>query len=74
MKKIYIAGKVTGLPMQEITNKFQIAQQELETKGFTGVNPLLLVNNPQAKWNQAMKKCISELVNCNAVYLLPLPH
>jgi nucleoside 2-deoxyribosyltransferase len=67
MKKIYIAGKVTGLPIEEVSDKFKTAQQALEEKGFTAVNPLMVVNDPQAKWNQAMKKCIGELVSCDAV-------
>lgn len=71
MKKIYIAGKVTGLPIEEVSDKFKAAQVELENQGFTAVNPLVVVNDPQANWNQAMKKCIGELVHCDAVYLLP---
>lgn len=71
MKKIYIAGKVTGLPIDEVTMKFGTAQKELENKGFFPVNPLEVVNDFKATWEAAMKKCIRALTECDAVYLLP---
>ena len=71
MKKIYIAGKVSGLPIAEVSMKFGSAQQELETKGFKAVNPLRVVNDWKATWEEAMKKCIRALTECDAVYLLP---
>lgn len=70
-KKIYIAGKVTGLPIAETTMKFGEAQKELEARGFEAINPLAVVNDWHATWEEAMKKCISALVECDAVYLLP---
>jgi len=71
MKKIYIAGKVTGLPIAEFSMKFGTAQQDLQEKGFKAVNPLEVVNNFKATWEEAMKKCIRALTECDAVYLLP---
>jgi len=71
MKKIYIAGKVTGLPIAEVTMKFGTAQQDLQEKGFKAVNPLEVVNDWKATWEEAMKKCIRALTECDAVYLLP---
>ncbi len=70
-KKIYIAGKVTGLPIAETTMKFGEAQKELESRGFEAVNPLAVVNDWHATWEDAMKKCIAALVTVDAVYLLP---
>lgn len=71
MIKIYIAGKVTGLPIDEVTAKFKAAQNEIEAKGFIAVNPIELVNDWKATWYQAMRICIKELMNCDDVYLLP---
>lgn len=71
MKKIYIAGKVTGLPIEEVSAKFTAAQKVLEARGFIAVNPLRVVNDSETSWNAAMKKCITALVACDAVLLLP---
>lgn len=70
-KKIYIAGKVSGLPIAGTTLKFGTAQKELENRGFEAVNPLAVVNDWKATWEEAMKKCIAALVTVDAVYLLP---
>ncbi len=70
-KKIYIAGKVTGLDSLEVLLKFKKAQEALEYWDFETVNPISLVNNPNAKWEDAMKKCIGALVHVDAVFLLP---
>ena len=70
-KKIYIAGKVTGLPQDEVYAKFADMQTNLESVGFDVINPIEVVNNAQSTWLEAMKLCIKELVTCDAVYLLP---
>lgn len=71
MKKIYIAGKVSGESVAACTMKFGTAQKELESLGFEVVNPLQLVNNWKSTWHDAMKKCIIALIDCDAVVLLP---
>ena len=70
-KKIYIAGKVTGLPQDEVQTKFADKQFFLESVGFEVANPITIVNNAQSTWLEAMRLCIKELVTCDAVYLLP---
>jgi nucleoside 2-deoxyribosyltransferase len=69
-KKIYIAGKVTGLPKQEVIDKFSEVQINLERCGFTVINPIEVVKDFDASWEFAMKKCIKALVDCDAVYLM----
>lgn len=71
MKKIYIAGKVTGEPLAECTMKFGQAQKEIEALGFIAVNPLAVVGDFQSYWEPAMKKCVKALVDCDAVIVLP---
>lgn len=71
MTKIYIAGKVTGLDPEQTKLKFSLASIELTQKGFEVANPISIVKNSQANWNEAMKLCIAELVTCDAVLLLP---
>lgn len=70
-KKIYIAGKVTGLPQQHVIDKFKLAAILLEELGYQPVNPIEVVNDFNTPWDVAMKKCIKALVDCDAVYLLP---
>lgn len=74
-KKIYIAGKVTGLPIAEVTMKFGTAQKELENKGYEVVNPLAVVAEQgdgfRTDWQTAMRLCIKELMDCDGIYLLP---
>jgi hypothetical protein len=71
MKKIYIAGKVTGIPHEERFQKFFKAEKQLLDAGFFGINPLKLVKNPDEKWHIAMKICIKALMGVDGVLLLP---
>ncbi|PWA10950.1 DUF4406 domain-containing protein [Flavobacterium laiguense] len=70
-KKIYIAGKVTGLPQDEVYAKFADLQTELQSIGFIVVNPLEVVNDWNATWEEAMKKCLKALIDCDGVYFMP---
>lgn len=71
MKTIYIAGKVTGLSHRAVTAKFLDAQIAVTLLGFEAINPINVVNNPDANWKTAMKLCITALIECDAVLLLP---
>lgn len=70
MKKIYIAGKVSGLPLQEVTDKFADLQSNLEMFGFTVINPIEVVGDWNVTWEYAMKLCIKALLDCDGVYLM----
>ena len=71
MKKIYIAGKVTGLPQEEVIEKFAQAQKNIEALGLEAVNPLEVVGDWQMPWNKAMRMCIAKLTECDAIALIP---
>lgn len=70
MNKIYIAGKVTGLPKDEVIQKFAEAQKQFEAYGYEVVNPIEVVNDWEMEWKEAMKLCIAALMECDAIYLL----
>ena len=70
MKKIYIAGKVTGEPIEVCSQKFAEAQQFYEKLGFEVVNPIKLVNDFNTPWKEAMEICLAALIKCDAVVLL----
>lgn len=70
-KKIYIAGKVTGLPQQEVVDKFAKAQKVIEEMGFEVINPIVVVNDFNTPWNVAMKMCLTALFDCSGIVMLP---
>lgn len=67
--KIYIAGKVTGLPYKEVKSKFAWAEGQVRRLGFTPVNP---INNElpfDSPWSEHMAQDIKLLLECEAIYL-----
>lgn len=71
MKTIYIAGKVTGVPVAERINKFQSAETMLQKRGWKTINPIKLVTDPSTDWQLAMDICFKALKNCDCIYMLP---
>ena len=71
MRKIYIAGKVTGLDPVECAAKFEAAEILVRAEGYKVVNPMKLGINPKASWAAAMKICLLELKLCDAIFMLP---
>lgn len=68
--RIYISGKISFLPFDEVQNKFKTAQEKLEQLGFEVVNPLkngLTVND---SWEEHIKLDILTLSSCDAIYML----
>ena len=82
MKRIYIAGKISGEKEEDYALKFNKAQKSIEKHGYFAVNPVSLVQNhlliyyPFSKltskeiWTIAMQVCIKELVDCDCILLL----
>ena len=70
-KKIYIAGKITDEPLQEVTMRFGAKEKELREQGHTVINPLALSVGRQISWEAIMKECIAALMECDEVHLLP---
>ncbi len=68
-KRIYIAGKVSGLPYAETSMKFGKYQKELMNQGHEPIVPLNIVDRDD-DWNTAMKKCIAALCTCDEIHML----
>ena len=68
-KKVYIAGKVTGLPQKEVIEKFEKDERIFREMGFEPVNPISVVNDWSMEWKPAMKLCIAALMMCDYIYL-----
>ncbi|MDR3266236.1 MAG: DUF4406 domain-containing protein [Tannerella sp.] len=70
MKKIYISGKISGLPIDEVEAKFEEAEAKLKAEGYEVVCPLKNEINEDVRWETYMKMDIIMLMGCDAIYML----
>jgi hypothetical protein len=69
--KIYISGKITGLPFDEVAEKFNEAERCLAAKGFEVLSPLKTGMPCGLPWESYIAIDIILLMGCDAVYFLP---
>lgn len=69
--KIYIAGKITGLPIEVAFDAFEKAEQYLINEGHEPVNPMRLPHNHGRTWAEYMRECFNALRGCEAIYMMP---
>lgn len=68
--KIYLSGKISGLPICEAIKNFESAENQL--KGLaTIVNPMRLKHDHDKSWGSYMKEDIKALMDCDAIAMLP---
>ncbi|QTE37203.1 DUF4406 domain-containing protein [Mucilaginibacter gossypii] len=67
---VYIAGKVTGLPVNEFQAKFAAAKEKLQAQGFSVLNPCDFIA-PDEDWKTAMRKATTLLNMADHIYMLP---
>jgi hypothetical protein len=65
--KVYIAGRITGLP--DYQERFAKAAQQLTNDGHQPVNPALLGSGDRP-WTWYMKRALQLMLGCDAVYML----
>lgn len=75
MTRVYLSGKITGLPVEAYTKTFARAEQHYSTCGFEVVNPvtlgeLLLNFNPDATYEDFMSEDLEALRGCTCIALL----
>jgi len=68
--KVYISGKISGLPFDEVEQKFNRAEWLLEDIGAVPVNPLKNGLCRSSSWEQHMVRDIEMLLECDALLLL----
>lgn len=68
--KIYISGKITGLPLSEARQRFADAAALLNAIGFEAVNPLNNGLQESAGWKEHMVADIRMLLECDAIYMM----
>ena len=67
---IYISGKVTGLPLQEVEDKFREAAGIVRHHGAEPVVPIYYCCAGWS-WHECMKTCLALLLSCDKIMLLP---
>jgi len=72
--KIYIAGKISGLPKAEYTAKFLQAELALRAAGWEPVNPCNFGIADDTTSAEALKTCLPELEKCTSIYMLSSWH
>ena len=69
--KIYISGKISGLPISEVVTKFREAERKIRKFGQTPINPLNNGLPIETEWADQMGKDIALLLRADAIYMLP---
>lgn len=69
MKRIYIAGPMTGHPDLNFP-AFLAAAAQLRQAGHVAVNPAEINPDPGAEWTACMFRDLEELTKCDAIVLL----
>jgi len=72
MKRIYISGKITGLPIEQAKANFKEMEDKLSVAGYEAVNPFVVMPyKPEATWADYMLADIAALFKCEAIVMLP---
>lgn len=70
-ERIYISGKITGLPLDIATGYFEKMEVELTKRGYIPVNPMkVLPYKPELTWKDYMVADIDALLRCDGCYML----
>ena len=68
IKKVYIAGKITGLPREEYIQNFKEVEEALSERDFVGINPTCLPEG--LEHSEYMHICYGMIDIADAVYFL----
>lgn len=71
MKKVYISGAISGLPIKEVIKDFGSIELAIKSMGLIPVNPLNVCPfSPEKTWNDYMKEDIKALVDCDYIVMM----
>lgn len=70
MRRVYIAGKMTGEPDLNFP-AFHAAAAKLRAQGLEVINPAELCPDQGMAWADCMRRDIAALVTCDEIALLP---
>lgn len=72
-ESVYIAGKITGLPYNQVVHDFNWWHAKLNDLGYIVYNPVVFV--PQhTSWQKAMQLCLPVLTKATKALFLPNWH
>lgn len=71
MKKVYISGKISGIPLEVAKAKFNAAADRIREAGHRPFNPFDNGLPDTATWNEHMKADIAMMMECDEVCMLP---
>jgi hypothetical protein len=72
MRTAYVAGKMSGLPIDNVKEKFNYVANKLIQKGYHVINPLKMADhNDQKSWDESVRLEIKKMLECDEVHLLP---
>ena len=69
-RTVYVAGKVTGLPQEEVKSKFNAISDQLKNMGYQVVKPVN-VSDYAREWDDALKSDIRKMLECDELHMLP---
>lgn len=69
--KVYISGRVSGRPENEVRREFRAAEEKIRRFGLEAVNPIDNGLPASADWEEHMGRDIAMLLRCDAIYMLP---
>jgi len=71
-KRIYISGKISGVPFEEAHKKFLNAETALMIHGWSDIaNPMKCkIFKKDDEWEWQMGACLMMLLRCGAIYML----
>lgn len=69
MKRIYIAGQITGLPEEVWMKNFSLARQEVRALEAAPVCPTMQPHIHGKTWLEYMKEDLRMMLTCDAVYV-----
>lgn len=75
-KTVYIAGKVSDLPVEQYQLKFEQASKTISEQGFEVYNPVQIIQEKYGEthllpWSECMKEVLPYVIKADVVVLLP---
>lgn len=68
-KRIYIAGGISNIPIDEVARNFERAEAEVRRMGCEPVSPFKVYLGKKASWLDYMIICVPMLAVCEGIYL-----
>jgi len=65
--RIYISGKITGVPIEEAITWFNYHSNYIGNKGHQTVNPMALPHKHNQSWESFMREDIAALMGCDGI-------